>query len=289
MPLPDPAPATSDLAICFLAHQWSPSIGRRFVRLRRELGAAADCFVLLQDDRGEVLRNWQSFLGTQGMADALCPFVHDALQNQLGYGWFGTDIMGSVHFPLLLWARQARYRHYWQVESDVEYRGHWGGLVGAFAQCGADLLGTHLHRHADRPDWPWWQSLSAPAATPLEPQDLHKAFLPIFRASLPALQAIDAAHSQGWKGHVEVLAPTVLARLGLQVQDLRDILPCYEGESQDPCRDVSQQSTMRWRPKITIAEFTRRGRGGLLFHPVKQNWAWNGHKVARWRDVTRSA
>ena len=133
--------------------------------------------------------------------------------------------------------------------------------------------------------WPWWRSLSAPAGIRLDPLALHKAFLPIFRASLPALQTVDAAHRQGWMGHVEALAPTVLARQGLQVQDLRATVPCYEGDSQDPCALPQQQATMRWRPEITTSEFMRRGRGALLFHPVKQNWAWDGRKLARWRDV----
>jgi hypothetical protein len=276
---PAPRPAA---AVYYLTHLWSPSIAYRFDRLRRELGPAADCFVLLQEDAGSVITQWKAFLGERGASDALVPFEPATLLERLGYRWFGDSIMGSTHFPLLDLSRSRSYRHYWLVESDVEYRGNWHALLDAWRGCEADLLACHLRRHADWPGWGWWRTLRWPSSAQLGKDQLHRAFLPFFRISLTALQALDQAHRDGWKGHFEALVPTVLQRAGMTVQDLRATVPCYLGESQNPSASLTQQSTMRWRPEIRTSEFKGRGSGPLLFHPVKEDWAYDGDKVLRW-------
>lgn len=280
-----PAPRPNEVAVLFLAHEWSDSAAQRFARLRRELGASVDCFLLLQDDQGEVLRTWTAFLHSIGAPAALAAFQADELPAQLGYPYFGGGrIMGNSHFALMRFALQGRHHYYWQIESDVEYRGNWLSFLEAYRDNDADLLASHVHRYDEWPTWDWWRSLKFPPDGKPKRGDLHKAFCPVARYSRPALELIDQAHKDGWSGHFEALVPTVLTAHGKRVQDFLATQACYVGGSQNPCPIVPLQSTMRWRPPISIAEFARRAKGPLLFHPVKENWAFDGKKVVRWPE-----
>ena len=281
---------SQDVAIFFLAHQWSESIAFRFARLRHQASPHADCFLLLQDDEGPVVRHWREFLEANGIHDVLRTFVAAALPGQLGFPFFAArQILGNSHFPLLVQARQGSWRHCWQVESDVEYRGDWQAFFRQFDGNESDLLVSHLHRHADWPTWAWWNSLVAPTAEHIAPDRLCKGFFPTFRISRQGLDAVEAAHREGWSGHYEAVVPTVIRARGLAVHDLRATTPCYEGGSQNPSAILPLQSTMRWRPEITPAEFLRRGTAPLLFHPVKQNWAFDNVTLRSWPEPTATA
>ncbi|MEZ0272785.1 MAG: hypothetical protein ACAH18_11890 [Methylophilaceae bacterium] len=276
------SPARADAVVLFLAHQWSEAIGQRFARLRRELSPFVDCFVLLQNDQGDVLRSWTAFLHAIGASDALVPFLADELPGELGLRYFGENrIMGNTHFPLLRFARSRRYRHYWQVESDVEYRGNWLSFFGAYRECETPLLASHIHRYHDWPTWHWWHSFAVPTDSGLALANLYKAFFPVFRISPPAIEAVEQAHRAGWLGHFEVVVPTAVTRAGLGLQDLCAINPCYVGASQNPCAILPIQSTLRWRPEVSVGEFWHRGSGALIFHPVKDNWSFDGEKIVR--------
>ncbi len=282
MSMENGSPHRPAVAVCYLTHLWSPSIAHRFDRLRRELGAGADCFVLLQDDHGSVTAQWKAFLAAQGAPQALAPFDPEDLLERLGYRWFDRSIMGSTHFPLLDHAKTRSYSHYWLIESDVEYRGDWGAWLGAYRHCDTDLLASHFRSHADWPRWGWWRTLGVPRGALVAIRDLRRAFLPVLRLSRSALAAIDLAHQAGWRGHFEALIPTVVHLQGLSMQDLCALSPCYLGDIQDPCADPARQSTMRWRPEIRVDEFTGRGEGPLLFHPVKEIWAFDGRQIVHW-------
>jgi hypothetical protein len=263
----------------FLAHQWSEAIGQRFLRLRREIGPSADCFVRLHDHRLDVLQRWTDFVHAIGAPEALVPFDAGELPAQLGLCYFSDRrIMGNTHFPLLQFARSAAYRYYWQVESDVEYRGNWLSFISSYTDCDAPLLASHVYRYHERPTWTWWLSLSAPPAAALKQSELCKAFFPVFRISNDAIEAVEQAHRSGWLGHFEALVPTAVVRAGLRVQDLASINPCYVGPSQDPCT-LEPLSTLRWRPKVSRDEFEQRGDAPTIFHPVKDNWSFDGEKV----------
>ncbi len=272
-------------AVLYLAHKWSESIGQRFLRLRREVGAFADCFVLLQDDGGEVLRQWTTFMREHGAPDALAPFDADQLPTQLGHRYFGRGrVMGNTHFPLLAFARTRSYRHYWQLESDVEYRGNWLSFLGSYRHCETPLLSSHIHTFHEWPTWGWWRSLRLPPGVQVKVSALRKAFFPVFRISAGGIEAVEQAHGSGWLGHFEVLVPTALVRAGLAIEDLCLLNRCYVGPSQNPNPILNIQSTLRWRPEVSLNEFNHRGSGPLIFHPVKENWSFDGKGIVRWPE-----
>lgn len=273
------------IAVVFLIHLFSESTAMRFARLRKELAGYADCFVRLQDDGGPVTASWEEFLRANGAAAALVPFRPSDLPQELGYPFFAErQILGNVHFPLMVLARSRPYTHYWQIESDVDYRGNWRDFLKSFEGSDAALLASHIHRHEDWPTWFWWRSFEAPEGVTLPTGKMLKAFMPVFRITHDALAAVDKAHQAGWTGHFEALIPTVLALGGLKVQSLRGVNRCYVGDSQNPNRILPLQSTMRWRPPISVREFSTRDKGPLLFHPVKGNWAFDGAKLVRWPE-----
>jgi len=269
-----------------MTHQWSWSIAKRFTRLLSEVNQKVDCFLLLHDDEGSVCQQWLQFLESIGAQTQLKRFSPKNLTMQLGYPYLnGLQMLpGSVHFPLLNFSRSYRYQYYWVIESDVEYRGNWLTFLNTYRECQAALLGAHIHCHRECPTYWWWNSLTLPSDIHLAVDDLHKAFLPICRLSADALDLIDEAHRLGWRGHQEVLIPTVLHLNGQAIQDFSQTAECYLGDSQNPCWSRTRLSTLRWRPEITLDEFINRGHGPLLFHPVKQDWVFDGRNVLQWRS-----
>lgn len=257
--------------ILFLTHTWSRSLGERFLRLRREASAFGDCRVLLHDDHGPIRRAWQELLHSAGVPDALERFEPQALEAELGYTMFrqGSLTPGSAHFPLLKLVQHLAYSHYWLIEFDVECSRPWWEFFEAFEQSEADLIASHVYSRTQRPDWYWWKSMCGPAKEAVPVGSQWQAFLPVCRISRRALQMMDAAHRAGWRGHSEMLVPTVLKQRGLDVRDLREFSHCYTGTEQDPHEDLTRLSSMRFRPEITLRELAVRTSVPRLLHPVK--------------------
>jgi len=261
-----------DLAILFLTHKWSKPAAMRFARLWREMSGSVDCFLFLQDDGGEVQQQWKHFLQSLGASRSLILFKAETLEDVLGYTCFSSRGLqpGSVHFPLLAVGRHTHYRHYWLIEYDVEYRGLWSDFFRSFAQCDTSLLAAHVRPVEETSGWHWAKAIHPPAGGAIDRQELRRAFLPIYRLSKEGLDCIDASHQAGWRGHFELLIPTVLTLNGLSVQDLREVAPCYLAGRQGLCEDTLEQSTIRYRPGVSLDEFANRGTSAVLFHPVKE-------------------
>lgn len=270
-----------DTCIVFLTHLWDEVLARRFDRLRSESAPHADCFLLLQDDDERVVAQWKAHLQATGASDAVFTFNSIDLPRRLGIRYFGSQrVLGNTHFPLLLFSREhARYQYYWQVEGDVEYRGRWGEFFAAYRDTDASLLAAHFHRWQDWPDWFWWPSFTAPPEVHPSTEQLYKAFLAVMRLSRPAIECVERAHHQGWLGQFEAVIPTVLLLEGHRLEDLNVRKSCYIGWFQDPVALLPLQSTVRCRPFVGMQEFTNRGEGPLLFHPVKERWTWDGERV----------
>ena len=211
-------------------------------------------------------------------------FAADRIAAELGFRHFGMQRLGAnTHFPLLGFARSnPQYEHLWQVEFDVEYRGSWSDFFTTYAATDADLLGSHFHRWSDWPEWFWWSSLTYPQDLGIRQEEFHKAFLPIMRLSRAAIACVERAHRQGWMGHYEAIVPTVLLRDGHRIEDLNARGNAYMGWFQDPVPLLPLLSTIRCRPPVGMHEFMSRGKGPLVFHPVKEAWTYDGERIVTW-------
>ena len=270
-------------AVLFLTHNWTSVHTLRFQRLRRQTAGIADCYVLYQsatDEAPDAARRVSE--------GAIHVFQPSELPNRLGYAYLTPAgiVPGCTHYPLIDFFKCHSYRHYWLIEGDVEFSGDWATLLHAGSASEAGLLGSHVRCHRDSLDFVWWDSLSAPfpqsLKMPWRPGKLRRAFLPVFRISSDAIRLIDRLHSRGCTGHHEVLLPTAIFNAGLDVVDLSALntqKPFYRGTEQDPVDDVSKQSTHRYRPEITLAEFVQTFAVDTIYHPVKGEWTFDGTNV----------
>lgn len=294
-PMP-PAPFSAAMrrtAVVMVTHLWSESIAARFGRMRREVADAFDCHLLLQDDHGPVRQSWQAHLAATDSVHCLQLFDPEAARSELGLPWLATGMIpGCAHYVWTAFSRGRPHEHYWIVEGDVDYSGHWRELLEHIEPERAALVAPHVRTPEQDPRWMWWPSVRGPAPE-IDAAQLRrialKAFLPVCRVSAKALELVHAAQLRGWRGHAEALLPTLLNHFGERVVDLRAVADCHEGDLQDPYpQDLARQSTIRYRPEVTLSEFMRRGGKPRLFHPVKQDWHFDGRRVVvqmPWREA----
>ena len=173
---------------------------------------------------------------------------------------------GSNHLPVI--ARMLRpdaagYDAVWVVEYDVVYVGDWREVL-ASVDDEVDFCTLHIERRQENPDWPWWErGLFAPAGQAL-PEQLVSSFNPLYRLSRRALQLLDAALREGWRGHHEMLMPTLLPARGARMEELGGYGRWTPASRRG--RFYCGRETFRWRPPIDIAEMNA---SGVLYHPVK--------------------
>ncbi len=148
------------------------------------------------------------------------PFPSSILHD-VGYQPLEESLLpGSNHFPLLKFFREkGTYDYYWLVEDDVRYGGDWKAFFGAFRENHSDFLSAYVEKYAENPYWYWWKSLSTDQKGEVTEDKLLKSFNPIYRLSCQALKCIDEHLGKGWKGHHEVLIPTLLYNRGFSVED----------------------------------------------------------------------
>jgi hypothetical protein len=267
--------AAADTAVLYMTHFWSEAQLRKFLRLHRAARRRFDVYLLL--DRADVRAEaaWRRDLSAAGIESCIATFDKTATLQRLGHQAFRKDMtQGSMHFPVIEFAQdRPGYRHYWLIESDVHIAS-WGRFLRSFRRSEADLLLAHLGGYADVPRWPHWQSLKAPedmgigwnggeGATPL------RGFLPVYRISRHALDCLDAAHAEGWRGHMEAVIPTVLHAHGLRVEDFNDHGRFYTPGPTGPRDGKTPYSSHRWSPPIDPASIRARHRR-RIYHPLKE-------------------
>jgi len=203
--------------------------------------------------------------------------VDDDRLEKLGYYEPSFSLIpGRTHFPLLCFRQDHPYLFYWFIEYDVRFRGAWGDLFRHFEDSNEDLLTCHLRRYADEPAWSWWSSMSHENET-IPPRDYVRSFNTVCRFSGRALEHVDQMHQAGWRGHQEVLVPTLLQRDGFRIRDLGGrgefVAP---GDRDRFYLDATDphlaDGTMRYRPPHVFLSRVPKGR---LAHPVKT------HRVIR--------
>ena len=130
----------------------------------------------------------------------------------------GTFWPRNIDLPLLwFFGRRPRFDHYWLMEYDVRFTGHWMQFFQHFTPSRSDLLATTVFDYAFRPTWDNWQTLKSPERIPEESR--VRALLSLCRVSNAALRAVHEAYCEGWSGHYEVTIPTILKSRGLTLED----------------------------------------------------------------------
>jgi hypothetical protein len=130
----------------------------------------------------------------------------------------GTFWPRNIELPLLwFFQRNPGYEHYWLMEYDVRFTGHWSDFFGRFCGSQSDLLATTLYDYSFRPGWDNWGTLQSPQRIP--EQERVRALLSLCRLSNSALRVIHQAYCDGWSGHYEVTIPTILKVHGFSLED----------------------------------------------------------------------
>lgn len=111
------------------------------------------------------------------------------------------------------------YDYYWIIEYDVVYSGNFGDLIENLDSSRAGLLCTHLASFKQSPNWVHWDTFF-PADEFGSSIELMRGFLPLSRVSRPLVQEIHDRCVRGWKGHYEMLWPTISIRSGLGVEEI---------------------------------------------------------------------
>ncbi len=189
-------------------------------------------------------------------------FTDESLSH-LKYSMFRKSITdGNCHFALLqFFLDNPEYDFYWLIEYDVRFSGDWRQFFNYFDRSKADLLSCYIRNYADTPNWPWWGLKHPTKEIPL--QERYASFEPIYRLSNRSLKLLDLLLRDGWRGHQEVVIPTLLYHYGFRLRD-------FGGEGKfvkprDENRFYLYNSTLRWRPLIK-----RVGKNDhKLYHPVK--------------------
>lgn len=245
----------------------------------------ADCFVLLDAGKPEIEAAWRAYLVVHRIERVqLVPFIFPDVVAALGVTPLqaGQIVPGSTHLPPLWLAHGLSQKHFWIVEDDVVYTGHWGEFLGLFEADETDLLCSHLCGYQQRRYWKWWSSLKIPDSIKTGPKRViaKKGFFPVYRISARAVKEALAQQKSGWGGHYEVMVPTALGHAGHSIKDLNDAARSvvYRTGSMEPGDGDAEPSSLRFRPPVAEADIAA-ATAPLIFHPVKP--AATGPKFAK--------
>lgn len=195
--------------VLFMTHFWDDACTTQMTKLRRELGAHYDIKVV-----GHV------------PADKPHPAVPDDVPafffNESELTVFGEDQPEVYlhHFVVpRFFMAFPDYAHYWVIEYDVRYTGHWGKLFATLNDPDVAFYGIGMMRQSSHPEWSHWRGFST-GNDDVAAKEFVKCFGPMQRLSAPALAIIQTSLSHGWRGHYEALWPTAIAHAGLRLEEI---------------------------------------------------------------------
>lgn len=240
-------------AILIVTTSISKNVIRSYHKLRKATDKIADVFLLYHAKKN----------GTQLAVEGIeIETFTDEILSNLSYKPIRQQIVpGSNHFPVLqFFLNYPNYKFYWSVEDDVVFSGNWNFFFENISgDSASDFITSHIRRYSDIPDWRWWGTLIGPEGK-LAREELLCSFNPIYRISNVALKHIDISLKSGYKGHHEVLLPTLLNKAGFKIADL-----ATKDNLFTPSLSYCTLTTMRWKPVF----FLPRLKKNKLYHPVK--------------------
>ncbi|HWA18548.1 MAG TPA: hypothetical protein VG757_06085 [Devosia sp.] len=260
-------------AVMVLVHFWSPELERHVARIRRESEGLCDVYVAFNLDRRTEL--------PPGLKPEIVVTLEKcaAVQPRRYAEWKARNMESIYHFTDLVMMAAltdpvlAPYEYIWFVEYDVDYSGNWGDFFRRARDYSGDLLCTHLRTRTEYPNFDHWFWYAQPDWVTV---DAVRGFFPISRFSHRALRTIvTEMEKPGWKGHFELVYPTIAAACGLTISDLGD-----RGSFTPPERENQNYSraerTHRFRPPRVYRYYGDDPRPyryrDRIHHPVKAEW-----------------
>jgi hypothetical protein len=242
-------------AFLLLSHAIGTAILDEYAKISKAVAKNADFWLLFhkKTDNGTLpAKKFRSYVFTDRSL-AILPY-QTFYENAI--------VPGSAHFPLMLFFHNfPDHDYYWIIEGDVRFSGKWKSFFDAFETSDSDFLTCKIRHYVEDPEWYWWPTLSHPKKEiPLA--KCVASFNPIYRISRRALEYIHQMHVEGWRGHFEVLIPTLLFHGGFRLRDIGgDGTFVKSGER----HRFYTGETMNFRPALQRIGSKRL----TLYHPVK--------------------
>ncbi|MCZ6674750.1 MAG: hypothetical protein O7C75_17615, partial [Verrucomicrobia bacterium] len=192
---------------------------------------------------------------------------------------FGGNVVegnGILIAFLTFFKEYPNYDYYWFFEDDVRFSGRWSDFFSVFDDYDADYISTGIRPYAEAPGWAWWSLKHPQKSIPLK--ERFKSLNPIYRLSRKAMQFLMTELATGWKGHSEILLPTLIYHNpNLSLMDMGDNAPftpeklkntIYKtvyGPKLGTAGNACFGSTFHHRPPILFWGLKR----NYLYHPIK--------------------
>lgn len=248
----------------FQCHFLSGSIINEFQKISDAAGDTGDSYILYcsnSNNPPEKLNDFNHFIFSQSDFES-SPYF------KIGQSF----IPGHGQFPILkFYQMNPSYDFYWFIEYDTRFSGNWKYFFTYFDHIHKDFITSQIRRPPDEPGWHWWRLVHPSNQIPST--ERLASFNPIYRISNKALAYLHQSMEDGWRGHSEVLMPSLLSGNNFTLMDFgkNDTLvpgnnhanfysTCLSGR-----RSKTNNYTVRYRPYFLIWGL----RKNKLYHPVK--------------------
>lgn len=241
-------------AVILMSHFFTESIDEKYKRLVKELNHERyDIFLIVIHNEKDIVDSIPDYI------DCIVYNADDL--NSLGYvPIFETLLPGSCHFPILrFYSDHPMYPFYWFIEYDVEFTASWSVLFEEYQSDNADYIVPYLAKFNNLKNrrWQWWNVCNNSG---FSLEDSIRAFHPICRYSISALEYINQYQRLGYSAHSEIIIPTCLSHAGFTLKTFHDKFFIHHKEF----------NSFRYRPLFSHDEFLERKEYAELFHPIKE-------------------
>ncbi|MEO6394814.1 MAG: hypothetical protein ABIO40_02760 [Devosia sp.] len=287
-------PARPRDCIIMLTHRWDARLAKHYARLKREAGKIAPVFLAYQLCDTMDPPNDVPFDTLVRLADSASLFparhaAHAARGSATVKGY--VDL---IWLSVFLQPKFADFDRFWLVEYDVDFSGDWALFFGEAARFEGDLLVSHLRTRQNHLDWNILRKVTDPLDSP---GDHLIGFMPVSRFTRPLVDYFQRELSvQRWRGHFELILPTLARRGGFVVSDWGgsgEFTPAsrrdrfYEGDFTAGGRGFY---THGYKPPRAQHYFVESRFGfwatNKIYHPIKTNYPPLG-KILRWGQLVR--
>jgi hypothetical protein len=252
-------------AFLILTNKWSNSVISHYHEIKNAVAGSGDVFLLFHENE----KNKPEYGKDQPLVYS---FSNESISALPYLPIADTLVPGSNHFPLLQFFNEhSLYKQYWLIEDDVRFNGSWRYFFDYFTACRHDFISSYIYTFDNDPDWYWWPTLSHPVET-IYHQHKVCSFNPVYRISGQALHYIHFMLTCLWKGHHEVLFPTLLQLGGFSLLDFGGLGQFTPPDLKNKFYTLPEQNkvaqmscSFRYRP-IWYEVGTEENK---LYHPVK--------------------